>query len=197
MFSSGFMFFICLNSCVEAVWVGSFALLSDCVPHRPSATLCWCHTEGLHTSNTKVWSFFLFLVIYIRACILCWFSVFRMFTCSSHSLQFSCSPSFIYRHLYYLVTWRFFPPSFALRVSGIVRALCKFTTSVQPVSTPLLHITMATSCCITPNCKVSPVRLRGNHVSLSPFPFFPAVCCVPPSLLLSLLWLSWSFFTSV
>lgn len=107
MFSSGFMFFICLNSCVEAVWVGSFALLSDCVPHRPSATLCWCHTEGLHTSNTKVWSFFLFLVIYIRACILCWFSVFRMFTCSIHSLRFSCSPSFIYRHLYYLVTWRY------------------------------------------------------------------------------------------
>ncbi len=83
-----------------------------------------------------------------------------------------------------------FPPFFALRVSGIVRALCKFSTNVQPVSAPLLHITMATACCITLNRKVSPVRLCGNHVSLSPF--FLLFFCVPPSMLLSLLSPSWS-----
>ncbi len=73
------------------------------------------------------------------------------------------------------------PPSFALRVSGIVRALCKFSTNVQPVSAPLLHITMATACCITLNRKVSPVRLWKPCLSLSFLLFF----CVPPSMLLS------------
>ncbi len=176
------MVFISLNGCAEVLF--EWFPLPDylIVSHRLSATLCWCHAEGLH--NKQHWSREVFFGVLHPCLLLCWFSVFRMFRCSIHSLQFSCSPSFIYRHLYYLVTWRYaigasFSSLFRTEGICIVRALCKFTTNVQPVSAPLLHITMATACCITPNRKVSPVRLRGNHVSLTPFPFFPAVLRCP------------------
>ncbi len=139
---------------------------------------CWGFTHKQH------WSREVFLVFYIRAC---YCADFQSLGCSDAAFipfSFHAAPALFID--IFIIWWhdgtlleRLFPPSFALRVSGIVRALCKFTTNVQPVSAPLLHITMATACCITPNRKVSPVRLRGNHVSLTPFPFFPAVLLCP------------------